>query len=126
MRLIVFASLHQRANATTRSALDNQLALVKQLTRIQRTALATRALEICLTSKIPHPARRHTIEPELLTKAEAAQLLGVSIRSIDNMMRQRRISFVKLTAKMVRFPRREILQHIREHLTVHAQGLEGR
>ena len=62
------------------------------------------------------------IEPELLTKAEAAQLLGVSIRSIDNMMRQHRISFVKLTAKMVRFPRREILQHIREHLTVHAQG----
>lgn len=68
----------------------------------------------------PGPAAQ--IEPELLTKAEAAQLLGVSIRSVDNMMRQRRISFVKLTAKMVRFPRREILQHIREHLTVHAQG----
>lgn len=65
------------------------------------------------------------IEPELLTKAEAAQLLGVSIRSVDNMMRQRRISFVKLTAKLVRFPRREILQHIREHLTVHAHGSEG-
>jgi excisionase family DNA binding protein len=64
------------------------------------------------------------IEPELLTKAEAAQLLGVSIRSIDNMMRQRRISFVKLTAKMVRFPRREILQHIREHLTIHARTAE--
>ena len=65
------------------------------------------------------------IEPELLTKAEAAHLLGVSIRTIDNMMRQRRISFVKLTEKMVRFPRREILQHIREHLTVHAHGSEG-
>jgi excisionase family DNA binding protein len=64
------------------------------------------------------------IEPELLTKAEAAQLLGVSIRSIDNMMRQKRISYVKLTAKMVRFPRREILQHIREHLTIHAHTSE--
>jgi len=73
----------------------------------------------------PGPAAQQ-IEPELLTKAEAAQLLGVSIRSIDNMMRQRRISFVKLTAKMVRFPRREILRHIRENLTVHAQGLEVR
>jgi excisionase family DNA binding protein len=70
----------------------------------------------------PAPGSAAQIEPELLTKAEAAQLLGVSIRSVDNMMRQRRISFVKLTAKMVRFPRREILQHIREHLTVHAQG----
>ena len=67
------------------------------------------------------------IEPELLTKAEAAQFLGCLPRSsIDNMMRQRRISFVKLTAKMVRFPRREILQNIRENLTVHALGSEGR
>jgi hypothetical protein len=41
------------------------------------------------------------------------------------MMRQKRISYVKLTAKMVRFPRREILQHIRDHLTVHAHGSEG-
>ena len=68
------------------------------------------------------PSSAAQIEPELLTKAEAAQLLGISIRSVDNMMRQHRISYVKLTAKMVRFPRREILQHIREHLTVHAQG----
>lgn len=77
---------------------------------------------------IEHPATGTAaqIEPELLTKAEAAHLLGVSIRSVDNMMRQRRISFVKLTTKIVRFPRREILQHVREHLTVHAHGSEGR
>lgn len=68
----------------------------------------------------PGPAA--PIEPELLTTAEAAQLLGVSTRSIQNMARARRISYVKLSSKMVRFPRREILQHIREHLTVHAQG----
>ncbi len=72
------------------------------------------------------PGSAAQIQPELLTKSEAAQLLGVSIRTVDNMMRQRRISFVKLTAKMVRFPRREILQHIRENLTVHALGSEGR
>lgn len=81
------------------------------------------------TTKTLHPTAptpAAPIEPELLTKAEAAQLLGVSVRSVDNMMRQRRISFVKLTAKMVRFPRREILRHIHEHLTVHAHGSEGR
>jgi excisionase family DNA binding protein len=72
---------------------------------------------------IETPARSAAqIEPELLSKAEAAHMLGVSTRTLDNMMRQRRISYVKLTAKMVRFPRREILQHIREHLTVHAHG----
>ncbi len=74
----------------------------------------------------PAPGSAAQIEPELLTKAETAQLLGVSIRSVDNMMRQKRISYIKLTAKMVRFPRREILRHIRENLTVHAQGLEVR
>ena len=72
------------------------------------------------------PSSAAEIEPELLTKPEAARLLAVSTRTLDNMMRQHRISYVKLTAKMVRFPRREILQHIREHLTVHAHGSEGR
>ncbi|MFO1487362.1 MAG: helix-turn-helix domain-containing protein [Verrucomicrobiota bacterium] len=72
----------------------------------------------------PAPSSAVQIEPELLTKAEAAQLLGVSTRSIDNLMRQRRISFVKLTSKMVRFPRREILRNIRENLTIHAYGSE--
>ena len=65
-------------------------------------------------------------EPALLTKIEVAQLLGVSIRTIDNLMRQRRISFVKLTAKTVRFPRREILRHIDAHLTFHAHGSVGK
>jgi excisionase family DNA binding protein len=61
-----------------------------------------------------------SVKPELLTKKQVAQLLGVSSRTVDNMMRQNRISYVKLTSKMVRFPRREILQHIQENLTVHA------
>ena len=61
-------------------------------------------------------------EPELMTKPATAHLLGVSTRTLDNMMRQKRISYVKLTAKMVRFPRREILQHIHDHQKVHAQG----
>jgi excisionase family DNA binding protein len=74
----------------------------------------------------PAPGSAAQIEPELMTKAEAAHLLGVSTRTIDNLKRQKRISYVKLTSKMVRFPRREILQHVREHLTVHALGSEGR
>jgi excisionase family DNA binding protein len=74
----------------------------------------------------PTPGSAAQIEPELMTKAEAAHLLGVSTRTIDNLKRQKRISYVKLTSKMVRFPRREILQHVREHLTVHALGSEGR
>jgi excisionase family DNA binding protein len=70
------------------------------------------------------PGMAAQVEPELLTKAETAQLLAVSIRTIDNMVRQQRIAYVKLTSKMIRFPRREILKNIRENLTVHAHGLE--
>lgn len=75
---------------------------------------------------ISAPGSAAQTEPELLTKPQAAQLLGVSTRTIDNMVRQRRISYVKLTGKIIRFPRREILQNIRENLTVHAFGLEGK
>ena len=63
-------------------------------------------------------------EPELLTKAETAHLLSCSLRTIDNLMREGRISYVKLTPKMVRFPRREILRHIHERLTIHARNSE--
>ena len=74
----------------------------------------------------PAPGSAAQIEPEPLTKAEAAHLLSVSTRTIDNLKRQNRISYVKLTSKMVRFPRQEILRHVRENLTVHAHGLEAR
>jgi excisionase family DNA binding protein len=74
----------------------------------------------------PAPGSVAAIEPEFLSKAQAAQLLGVSQRTISNMMRLHRISYIKLTAKLVRFPRREILQNVRENLTVHAQGSERR
>jgi predicted DNA-binding transcriptional regulator AlpA len=101
--------------------LDNQLELVKRFTRIQRTALAALRWNM---PEIENPVigTASKIEPELMTKAETAHLLAVSTRSIDNMMRDRRISYVKLSAKIVRFPRREILKHIQENLTVHAQG----
>jgi excisionase family DNA binding protein len=72
----------------------------------------------------PAPGSAAQIAPELLTKFQVAELLGISTRSVDNMMKQRRISFVRLSARMVRFPRREILQHVHEHLTIHARGSE--
>ncbi len=45
------------------------------------------------------PGSAAQTEPELLTKAETAHLLGVSIRTVDNMMRDNRISYVKLTGQ---------------------------
>jgi hypothetical protein len=41
------------------------------------------------------------------------------------LMRQRRISFVRFSRRLVRFPRREILRHIEQSLTIRARGSEG-
>jgi excisionase family DNA binding protein len=76
-------------------------------------------------TKLPEQVHAPATQPELLTKAEVAEMLGVCQRTIDTLMRQRRISFVRFSRRLVRFPRREILRHIEQSLTIRARGSEG-
>jgi len=46
--------------------------------------------------------------PDYETKSQVARRLNVSLRTIDNLMRQRRLPFIKLTSKIVRFPKAEV------------------
>lgn len=46
--------------------------------------------------------------PDYETKSQVARRLNVSRRTIDNLMRQRRLPFIKLTSKIVRFPKAEV------------------
>ena len=46
--------------------------------------------------------------PDYETKAQVARRLNVSKRTIDNLMRQRRLPFIKLTSKIVRFPKADV------------------
>jgi excisionase family DNA binding protein len=46
--------------------------------------------------------------PDYETKAQVARRLNVSRRTIDNLMRQRRLPFIKLTSKLVRFPKSDV------------------
>lgn len=46
--------------------------------------------------------------PDYETKSQVARRLNVSQRTIDNLMRQRRLPFIKLTSKLVRFPRADV------------------
>jgi len=46
--------------------------------------------------------------PDYETKSQVARRLNVSKRTIDNLMRQRRLPFIKLTPKLVRFPRADV------------------
>src|ERR1035437_9693412 len=49
-----------------------------------------------------------TVSPDYETKSQVARRLNVSRRTVDNLMRQRRLPFIKLTTKIVRFPNAEV------------------
>ena len=54
------------------------------------------------------------------TKSQVARRLNVSRRTIDNLMRQRRLPFIKLTSKIVRFPKAEVDIYLARHFHVGA------
>jgi len=62
--------------------------------------------------------------PDYETKSQMARRLNVSRRTIDNLMRQRRLPFIKLTSKIVRFPKAEVDAYLARHFHINAHGQE--
>ena len=62
--------------------------------------------------------------PDYETKSQVARRLNVSKRTIDNLMRQRRLPFIKLTSKIVRFPKADVDAFLARNFRVRAFGLE--
>ena len=60
--------------------------------------------------------------PDYETKSQVARRLNVSKRTIDNLMRQRRLPFIKLTPKIVRFPKAEVDAYLAQNFRVRACG----
>jgi excisionase family DNA binding protein len=60
--------------------------------------------------------------PDYETKSQVAWRLNVSRRTIDNLMRQRRLPFIKLTSKIVRFPKADVDAFIAQNCRVKARG----
>ena len=58
--------------------------------------------------------------PDYETKSQVARRLNVSRRTIDNLMRQRRLPFIKLTSKIVRFQRTEVDAYLTRHFFIRA------
>ena len=52
------------------------------------------------------------------TKSQVARRLSVSKRTIDNLMRQRRLPFIKLTSKIVRFPKADVDAYLARNFRV--------
>ncbi len=63
--------------------------------------------------------------PDYETKDQVARRLNVSRRTIDNLMRQRRLPFIKLTSKLVRFPKAEVDAYLAQHFHINARGQES-
>lgn len=59
--------------------------------------------------------------PDYETKSQVARRLNVSKRTIDNLMRQRRLPFIKLTSKIVRFPRADVDAFLAQSFRVKAR-----
>jgi excisionase family DNA binding protein len=58
--------------------------------------------------------------PDYETRRQVAHRLGVSERTIGNMMRARRIPFIRLTPKLIRFPRAEVDSYLAAHYRVNS------
>lgn len=43
---------------------------------------------------------------------------------MDNLMRQRRLPFIKLTSRIVRFPKAEVDAYLARHFHINARGQE--
>ena len=54
------------------------------------------------------------------TKSQVARRLNVSKRTIDNLMKQRRLPFIKLTSKIVRFPKADVDAFLARNFRVRA------
>ncbi len=66
-----------------------------------------------------------TASPDYETKSQVARRLNVSLRTIDNLMRQRRLPFIKLTSKIVRFPKAEVDAYLAQNFRFKANGQEN-
>ena len=75
---------------------------------------------------MPAPGPAAQIEPEFDRKARFAQRASVSVRCVDNWVRDRRIPFLKI-GRAVLIPWREALETLNRNYRLNARGQgEGR
>ena len=64
--------------------------------------------------------------PDYETKQQVARRLGVSERTIEAMVHDKRIPYIRFTSKILRFPKVDVDAYIARHLRVSAVGEEGK
>jgi len=75
------------------------------------------------TTTLPQPITGSTLEsPGYLTKQQVARHLNVSTRTIDSMMRARKLGFLRITRKLVRFRKSEVDDYLARNFRINAIG----
>jgi excisionase family DNA binding protein len=77
-------------------------------------------------SGLPAISTGEATSPDYETKAQVARRLAVSERTIEAMVADRRIPYIRFTSKILRFPKRDVDAYIAKHLRVAAIGEGGR
>jgi excisionase family DNA binding protein len=80
---------------------------------------------VCATKDMPDqetPAAGsgQTEKPDYLSKQQLAARLGVSIRTIESLMAEKKLPYLRLTRKLVRFPAAEVDNYLARNLRVNA------
>jgi hypothetical protein len=60
-----------------------------------------------------HEANSNAHNPELLTRKELAKRLSLSPRSIDNLQRAKKISYIRLSPRCIRFHLPSVMNALR-------------
>jgi len=71
-------------------------------------------------TSMAHERIEFPASPDYETKSQVARRLNVSVRTVDNLMKQRRLPFIKLTSKLVRFPKSDVDAYLARNFRVRA------
>ena len=73
----------------------------------------------------PEASAGHQESPDYETKQQVARRLGVSERTIEAMVHEKRLPYIRFTSKILRFPKADVDAYIAKHLRVAAVGEKG-
>ena len=62
-------------------------------------------------------------DSEFLTKKHVANLLRVSARTVDALMAAKKLPYYRLNARLIRFRRKDVLNHLEQTYRVQAAGM---
>ncbi len=70
----------------------------------------------------PAIARNESGDAQLLDKLATAQLLGISVRTLDGLMKARKVPYLRVSRKIIRFVRADVIAYLRDRCAVRANG----